>query len=135
MSPFALSRLKKVSGFLLILWFFIILIFVYYAQDMGGSELDGNGTEEALPPPPPIPPHIVPIQAADQVTAEPAKKKSVRVPMARRNLGTKGQKIPLLTNHFRVKVSNVDGHFFHYSVCLLYFPSYSCLFFLALYRD
>lgn len=85
------------------------------------SELDGNGTEEALPPPPPVPPNVVPLQAEGEEAPEPepAKKKVVRVPMARRNLGTKGQKIPLLTNHFKVKVSNVDGHFFHYSVCLL----------------
>lgn len=86
---------------------------------MGSSELDGNGTEDALPPPPPVPPNVVPLQADAAEAPEPAKKKVVRVPMARRNLGTKGQKIPLLTNHFKVKVSNVDGHFFHYSVCLL----------------
>lgn len=88
---------------------------------MGGSELEGNGTEDALPPPPPVPPNVVPIQAgSEQTPAEPAKKKVVRVPMARRNLGTKGQKISLLTNHFRVKVSNVEGHFYHYSVSVSY---------------
>lgn len=97
---------------------------------MGGSELEGNGTEDALPPPPPVPPNVVPIQAgSEQTPAEPAKKKVVRVPMARRNLGTKGQKISLLTNHFRVKVSNVEGHFYHYSVCLLFhgIPVFSLL--------
>ena len=75
---------------------------------------DGNGSAEALPPPPPppaeIPPDVVPIKVED-----PPKKK--RVPIARRGLGTKGQKIQLLSNHFKVSVSNVDGHFFHYSVC------------------
>ncbi|XP_057526284.1 protein argonaute 4B-like [Amaranthus tricolor] len=78
---------------------------------------DGNGSAEALPPPPPppaeIPPDVVPIKAED-----PPKKK--RLPIARRGLGTKGQKIQLLSNHFKVSVSNVDGHFFHYSVNLMY---------------
>lgn len=76
---------------------------------------DGNGSAEALPPPPPppaeIPPDVVPIK----VESDPPKKK--RVPMARKGLATRGQKIQLLSNHFKVNVSNVDGHFFHYSVC------------------
>ncbi|PON74065.1 Exonuclease/helicase-like [Parasponia andersonii] len=88
---------------------------------MGSSELDGNGTEEALPPPPPvIPPDVVPIRAESEQALEPVKKKTVRVPMARLGLGSKGQKIPLLTNHFKVKVSNVRDQFFHYSVALFY---------------
>ncbi|POO01470.1 Exonuclease/helicase-like [Trema orientale] len=88
---------------------------------MGSSELEGNGTEEALPPPPPvIPPDVVPIRAESEQALEPVKKKTVRVPMARRGLGSKGQKIPLLTNHFKVKVSNVQDQFFHYSVALFY---------------
>ena len=86
---------------------------------MGSSELDGNGTEEALPPPPPvIPPDVVPIRADSEQAPEPVKKKTALVPMARRGLGTKGQKISLLTNHFKVKVSNVQDQFFHYSVSL-----------------
>ncbi|KAM6595904.1 hypothetical protein CsatA_006428 [Cannabis sativa] len=86
-----------------------------------GSSDDGNGTEEALPPPPPvIPPDIVPIKAESEQAIEPVKKKPARLPMARRNLGTKGQKIPLLTNHFKVKVSNLQDQFFHYSVALFY---------------
>ncbi|XP_062082380.1 protein argonaute 4-like [Humulus lupulus] len=88
---------------------------------MSSSELDGNGTEEALPPPPPvIPPDIVPIKAESEQALDPVKKKTVRLPMARRNLGSKGQKIPLLTNHFKVKVSNLQDQFFHYSVALFY---------------
>lgn len=79
---------------------------------MDPLETDGNGAAEALPPPPPVPEDVVPEQVP-----EPAKKKVMRVPMARRGLGTKGQKAQLLTNHFKVNVSNVDGHFFHYSVC------------------
>ncbi|KAL2925852.1 Protein argonaute 4 [Bienertia sinuspersici] len=81
------------------------------------DSLEGNGSAEALPPPPPpppeIPPDVVPIKAED-----PNKKK--RLPMARRGLGTKGQKVQLLSNHFKVNITNVDGHFFHYSVNLMY---------------
>lgn len=79
---------------------------------MDSHENDGNGVTEGLPPPPPVPEDVVPEKAL-----EPAKKKVMRVPMARRGLATKGQKVQLLTNHFKVSVSNVDGHFFHYSVC------------------
>ncbi|KAL6976557.1 Protein argonaute-4, variant 2 [Sarracenia purpurea var. burkii] len=87
---------------------------------MGSFEQDGNGALEALPPPPPVPPNIVPLQAEPDNSSEPIKKKVVRVPIARRGLGSKGQKIPLLTNHFKVNVTNVDGHFFHYSVSVSY---------------
>ncbi|KAE9463309.1 hypothetical protein C3L33_04791, partial [Rhododendron williamsianum] len=75
----------------------------------------GNGASESLPPPPPVPPNVEPEQVL-----EPAKKKVVRVPIARRGLGSKGNKIPILTNHFKVNVTNVNGDFFHYSVCFLY---------------
>ncbi|KAJ8428434.1 hypothetical protein Cgig2_009044 [Carnegiea gigantea] len=81
-------------------------------QDMDSH--DGNGLTDALAPPPPppeIPPNVVPLKAEP----EPPKKK--RVPIPRRGLGTRGQKIQLLSNHFKVNISNVDGHFFHYSVC------------------
>lgn len=79
---------------------------------------DGNGSTEPLPPPPPppaeVPPNVVPIKAE----AEPPKQK--RLPMARRGLGTRGQKIQLMSNHFKVNIANIDGHFFHYSVNLMY---------------
>ena len=91
---------------------------------MDSHEKDGNGVAEALPPPPPVPENVVPIKADGEQALEPIKKKVLRVPMARRGLATKGQKIQLLTNHFKVNVSNVDGHFFHYSVCSL-FSSFS----------
>ncbi|XP_026399230.1 protein argonaute 4A-like isoform X1 [Papaver somniferum] len=80
---------------------------------MGDSELDGP---DGLPPPPPVPPNVVPIKV------EPVKKvsKPKRVPMARTGLGNKGNKIQLLTNHFKVAVSNADGYFFHYCVSLFY---------------
>ncbi|KAJ9537594.1 hypothetical protein OSB04_030327 [Centaurea solstitialis] len=86
---------------------------------------NGNGssvvTDDALPPPPPVPEDVVPIKAdVVPIKAEPEKKKVMRVPMARRGLASKGNKVQLLTNHFKVNVSNVDGHFFHYSVALFY---------------
>ncbi|MCI22401.1 protein argonaute 4-like, partial [Trifolium medium] len=37
-----------------------------------------------------------------------------------RGLGSKGTKLPLLTNHFKVNVENTDGYFFQYSVALFY---------------
>ncbi|MCE3215905.1 Protein argonaute-4, partial [Datura stramonium] len=43
-----------------------------------------------------------------------------RVPMARQGIGSKGQKIRLLTNHFKVGMTNSDGHFYHYSVAISY---------------
>lgn len=76
------------------------------------SSFGTNGTEDSLPPPPPaIPSDVVPIKM------EPEKKKVLRLPMARRGLASKGMKLRLLTNHFRVNVGNTDGHFFQYSVC------------------
>lgn len=95
---------------------------------MDSSEADidgagnGNGAQETLPPPPPvIPPDIIPVRAGPEQCPEPVKKKVVRVPIARRGPGSKGQKTNLLTNHFKVSVTNVEGHFFHYSVCLYIF--------------
>lgn len=81
---------------------------------MDPSEHDGNGASEDLPPPPPVPPNVTPIKFA----TEPEVKKVFLTPMARRGFGTRGNKVPILTNHFKVNVSNVDGNFFHYSVCL-----------------
>ncbi|XP_003598353.2 protein argonaute 4A [Medicago truncatula] len=45
---------------------------------------------------------------------------SNHVPMARRGLGSKGAKIQLLANHFRVGLSKNDGYFYHYNVALCY---------------
>lgn len=74
--------------------------------DMGSDE------DKALPPPPPaLPPNLVP-------EVEPIKKNTL-LPMARRGTGSKGQRIPLLTNHFKVNFNNANGQFFHYSVMLL----------------
>lgn len=89
------------------------------SMDPSEQDGNGNGAPEALPPPPPVPPNVTPIKADQEV-------KKFRAPMARRGLGTRGNKVPILTNHFKVNVSNVDGHFFHYSVC----PQRSFLFFI-----
>ncbi|KAG5379282.1 hypothetical protein IGI04_027124 [Brassica rapa subsp. trilocularis] len=80
-----------------------------------GAELEsanGSGVTDALPPPPPvIPPNVEPVRVKTEV----AEKKNLRVPMARPGFGSKGQKIQLLTNHFKVNVANLQGHFYHYS--------------------
>ncbi|XP_010520483.1 PREDICTED: protein argonaute 4-like [Tarenaya hassleriana] len=83
---------------------------------MDSGNPNGKGAREELPPPPPVPADVVPAK----VELEPAVKKKLRLPMARRGLGTKGQKISLLTNHFKVNYTNSNGHFFHYSVALMY---------------
>lgn len=108
------------------------LCFVYFLVRLEGFAMDshdgdangngngvtngsGNGSTEALPPPPPLPPNVVPIQAAL------VKKKPTRNPMARKGQGVKGNKISLLTNHFKVNVTHTDGHFFHYSVSIFFY--------------
>lgn len=89
-------------------------------RDMDSFEPDGNGNESSLPPPPPVvPPDVVPVKAEEvpPAPAEPVKKKVSRLPIARHGLGSKGMKINLQTNHFKVNVTKNDGNFFHYSVC------------------
>lgn len=93
------------------------------------AEEENGGSTEALPPPPPVPADISPVKAEP----EPVKKKALRVPMARRGLGSKGQKIPILTNHFKVNVTNVDGYFFHYSVCF-HMPLFDIYLFFSQYN-
>lgn len=91
----------------------------------GNGAHDGNGAPDTLPPPPPVPPNVTPMK----VGPEPESQKVVRYPMARRGSGTKGSKVQILTNHFKVNVSNLDGNFFHYSVCihiLLIFRVFIC---------
>uniref|UniRef100_A0A1D1YYN5 Protein argonaute 4A n=1 Tax=Anthurium amnicola TaxID=1678845 RepID=A0A1D1YYN5_9ARAE len=82
----------------------------------------GERPEEALPPPPPvIPPNVVPIIADPEDISLPKKaSKPKRTLMARPGISKRGQTIPLLTNHFRVDIRNVDGYFYHYSVVLKY---------------
>ncbi|KAH0685759.1 hypothetical protein KY290_017295 [Solanum tuberosum] len=71
-------------------------------------EEEYGGSTEVLPPPPPVPLDFSPEKA------EPGMVKKMC------GLGRKGQHIRILNNHFKVNVSNVDGHFFHYSVALFY---------------
>ncbi|XP_045818651.1 protein argonaute 4-like [Trifolium pratense] len=94
-----------------------------FDADTNGNGTNGNGTEESLPPPPPVvPSDVVPLKAEEVIPAppEPVKKKITRLPIARRGLGSKGNKIPLLTNHFNVNIGNNDGFFFQYSVSFAY---------------
>ncbi|CAL0307497.1 unnamed protein product [Lupinus luteus] len=88
----------------------------------GNGNGNGNGAEDSLPPPPPVVPlDVVPVKADPELPPpEPIKKKPSRVPIARRGTGSKGTKLQLLTNHFKVNVNNNDGHFFQYSVSLAY---------------
>ncbi|KAL1348006.1 hypothetical protein HN51_024011 [Arachis hypogaea] len=85
-------------------------------MDLFGS--NGNDHEDSLPPPPPVPPDVVPAKAEEELPPEPPKK--TRVPIARRGLASKGQKLSLLTNHFKVNVNNTEGEFYQYSVALSY---------------
>ncbi|QCD79300.1 argonaute [Vigna unguiculata] len=89
---------------------------------MDSFDPEGNGKEESLPPPPPVvPSNVVPLKAEEVLShAEPVKKKVSRLPIARRGLGSRGTKIQLLANHFKVNVAKSDGHFFHYSVAFTY---------------
>ncbi|KAJ6921252.1 hypothetical protein NC652_015228 [Populus alba x Populus x berolinensis] len=86
-------------------------------------KMESTEEPEALPPPPPeIPPNVVPVQLTTDSVPEETKKisKPKRSPIARRGVGSRGQKIQLLSNHFKVSISNTGGHFFHYCVSLSY---------------
>ncbi|RZB42487.1 Protein argonaute 4 isoform C [Glycine soja] len=91
-------------------------------EAMNSFEPDGNGKESLPPPPPVVPSDIVPLKAEEVLCTptEHIKKKASRLPIARSGLGSKGNKIQLLTNHFKVNVAKNDGHFFHYSVAFTY---------------
>ncbi|KAL6515147.1 Protein argonaute-4 [Orobanche hederae] len=77
--------------------------------------MDPSGAVPPPPPPPPVPKGVVPIKVAAPMEIK-------RLPMARRGLGTRGQKINLYTNHFNVKISSavLDGFFYQYSVAITY---------------
>jgi hypothetical protein len=49
------------------------------------------------------------------------------LPMARRDLGSKGGKINLLANHFRVGLNINDSYFYHYNVCSSHSLHISCV--------
>ncbi|KAJ4883600.1 Protein argonaute 9 [Raphanus sativus] len=72
--------------------------------------MDSNEAKGLPPPPPVVPPNLVPEHI----------KKTTLLPMARRSIGSKGVRTPLLTNHFRVNFNNANGHFYHYSVAIKY---------------
>jgi hypothetical protein len=92
------------------------LIIVLFIQNMSSQ-----GHKDYLPPPPPIvPPNVKPMKIEQELAK---KKLPTKTPMARRGLGTKGTKLPLLTNHFEVNVANTDGFFFQYSVCFVFHDS------------
>ncbi|KAI9075853.1 hypothetical protein K1719_042220 [Acacia pycnantha] len=69
----------------------------------------------------PLPPALPPPGESEKANM-PMKKTSDRklLPMARRGFGSKGQKIQLQTNHFKVSMDKKDGFFYHYTVALFY---------------
>lgn len=79
-------------------------------------------SREELPPPPPvIPPNVVPLKVGrGKTTDEPEKQLSPpnRIPMSRKDYGSKGHPINLVTNHFRVTVPRIEESFYQYNVCL-----------------
>ncbi|KAJ4839043.1 Protein argonaute 4B [Turnera subulata] len=79
------------------------------------SPNSGFSGSQVPPPPPEIPPDV------PQRVVESKKSTAItRVPMARPGLGTRGQRMKLLTNHFKVGVSKTNGSFHQYSVALFY---------------
>lgn len=103
-------------------------LFVFCFQNLRNSpifqEMEPFGeTDVLLPPPPEIPPNIDPIRVQEPEDVPEFTKKTSepkRVPMARPGTGSKGQKISLLSNHFKVGITNATGHFFHYCVSIFY---------------
>ncbi|KAA8514775.1 hypothetical protein F0562_017954 [Nyssa sinensis] len=78
---------------------------------------NSDGPESLPPPPPVIPSNVVPAHVPE--TFEKVSNPKFN-PMARRGFGSKGQKIQLLTNHFKVGIASTDNYFFNYSVSLFY---------------
>ena len=56
-------------------------------------------------------------------------KMEAKKPIARCGLASKGKKIQLLTNHYKVNVKNVDGHFFQYTVSFFLVNYLPCIIF------
>lgn len=79
--------------------------------------MESSDSRKDLPPPPAIIPADV-VKTELGPTCEQTKKAATprRVPMARRGYGAKGQRIQLLTNHFKVAVPKSNDHFYQYSV-------------------
>ncbi|KAK4741945.1 hypothetical protein SAY87_025533 [Trapa incisa] len=75
---------------------------------MNSSNGTGSGENNDLPP------DVEPDKAELHI------ERTDRVPIVRKGLGKKGQRIPLLTNHFKVNITNTDDHFYQYCVSLYY---------------
>ncbi|XP_022930861.1 protein argonaute 16-like [Cucurbita moschata] len=71
---------------------------------------EGESEAVALPPDTPVPPIMKPEKAVPPTYTI----------MSRRGVGSKGRRIPLLTNHFRVSVNAPDLIFYQYSVSISY---------------
>ena len=73
------------------------------------TNIEGKRSEASpLPLTPPVPPDTKP-----EKTMPPT-----YTIMSRRGVGSKGRRIPLLTNHFGVSVNAPDLIFYQYSVCI-----------------
>lgn len=86
---------------------------LFRIKEMGSSNPEGS----ELPNPPPIPPNVVPIVAGEkplELINKPDPPKLV--PMKRPGIGSQGQRISLLTNHFKVGLNKSNTEFYHYSV-------------------
>ncbi|KAL6125447.1 hypothetical protein ACLB2K_073505 [Fragaria x ananassa] len=92
----------------------IVLVWI---KEMGSSTPEGS----ELPNPPPIPPNVVPIVAGEkplELINKPDPPKLV--PMKRPGIGSQGQRISLLTNHFKVGLNKSNTEFYHYSIAMQY---------------
>ncbi|GAV64237.1 PAZ domain-containing protein/Piwi domain-containing protein/DUF1785 domain-containing protein [Cephalotus follicularis] len=84
--------------------------------------MESPGEADGQSPHPPVVPSNAdhpellpgPVEATKKIS------KPKRVPMSRRGSGSKGQRITLLSNHFKVGITSTGGHFFHYCVSLFY---------------
>jgi len=74
-----------------------------------------NGEADDLPPPPPLNAGVEPLKADE--TKVPLKHRTL---VQRNGFGRKGQQIKLLTNHFKVSLTNAADYFYHYYVNLKY---------------
>lgn len=74
------------------------------------ASTEGKSEASPLPLAPPIPPSMKPEKAVVPTYTI----------MSRRGVGSKGRRIPLLTNHFRVSINAPDLIFYQYSVCFFF---------------
>lgn len=80
-------------------------------EELAGSE-KATEAPDLHPPPPDSPCSLEPGQVVPS-------KYSI---ITRHGVGTAGNSIPLLANHFQVSVNDPDAIFFQYSVCLPSLP-------------